>query len=91
MELKLFAAKRSCGYCGGLIVVAANTIDEAYDTYTKWATDNGDPNCVYSAYESDGELIVINNRYPRENWYEIYGVKAVCDAPRVIDEDGYTE
>lgn len=89
MEFKLFAAKRNCGYCGGLIVVAANDIYEAYEVYKKWAIDNA-KSWIYECYEgSDGYYDTINE-YPRETWYEIQNVKAICDEPRVIDEDGYT-
>jgi len=91
MELSLFAAKRDGGYSGGLIVVAANSIDEAYQTYIEWVEATGNPNCLYERYEYAYGDADVYNRYPRENWYEIGGVKVVCDAPRVIDEDGYTE
>lgn len=91
MELKLFAAKRYIGYSGGLIVVAANSIDEAYQTYIDWVEATGNPNCLYERYEfSDGDVDVYN-KYPRENWYEISGVTVVCEKPRVLDEGGYTE
>ena len=90
MELKLFAAKRNCGYCGGLIVVAANDIKEAYEVYKKWAIDNI-KSWIYDRYEDRDGQYDITNQYPRETWYEIQNVKAICDAPRVIDEDGYTE
>lgn len=90
MELKLFAAKRNCGYCGGLIVVAANEIEEAYEVYKKWAIDNA-KSWIYDSYEYCDGQSEITNQYPRETWYEIQNVKAICDAPQVIDEDGYTE
>lgn len=90
MELKLFAAKRFCGYCGGLIVVAANDIEEAYEVYKKWAIDNA-KSWIYDRYEDCDGQSDITNQYPRETWYEIPDVKVICDAPRVIDEDGYTE
>ena len=90
MELKLFAAKRFCGYCGGLIVVAANDIEEAYEVYKKWAIDNA-KSWIYDRYwDGDGQ-VEITNQYPRDTWHEIPGVTVICDAPQVIDEDGYTE
>ena len=92
MELKLFAAKRKDSYSGGLIVVAANSIDEAYQTYIDWVEATGNPNCLYERYVyANGEEVVEYNRYPRENWYEISGVTVVCEKSRVLDEDGYTE
>lgn len=91
MELKLFAAKRESGYSGGLIVVAANSIDEAYQTYIDWVEATGNPNCLYERYVYANGEVDGYNRYPRENWYEIPQIKVICDAPKVIDEDGYTE
>lgn len=90
MKLKLFAAKRSGGYCGGLIVVAANTIDEAYQTYIDWVESTGN-HVLYQRYEFGNGEVDGYNRYPRENWYEIPQIKVICDAPKVIDEDGYIE
>ena len=89
--LKLFAAKRSGGYCGGLIVVAANNIDEAYQTYIDWVEETGNSHLLYDTYEYGDTCTEAYNEYPRENWYEIEGVKVLCDVPQVIDEAGYTE
>jgi len=91
MELRLFAAKRHGGYSGGLIVVAANSIDEAYQTYIDWVEATGNPHCLYERYEYGNGDVDIYDRYPKDNWYEIPNVEVVCDAPRVIDEGGYTE
>lgn len=91
MELKLFAAKRSCGYCGGLIVVAANTIDEAYQTYIDWVESTNNEHYVYARYEDLDGFVVVDDKYPKDTWYEIPAVKVICDIPMVIDEDGYTE
>ena len=88
--MKLFGAKRNCGYCGGLIVVAANNIKEAYHIYIKWAKNNG-KSWIYDDCESDGEVVSYIDRYPPETWYELEGIEVNCKEPRVIDEDGYTE
>lgn len=94
MELKLFAAKRNCGYFGGLIVVAANDIEEAYNVYREWALNNEKP-WIYLGYKQVTKDILGEYEevsiYPRDKWYKIDGVEVLCDAPRVIDEDGYTE
>lgn len=90
MELKLFAAKRNSSYSGGLIVVAANTIDEAYQTYIDWVESTGN-HVLYQRYEFGNGDVDVYNKYPRKNWYEIPQIKVICDAPKVIDEDGYTE
>lgn len=91
MKLKLFAAKRESGYSGGLIVVAANSIDEAYKTYIDWVESTGNPYCLYQRYDFGNGDVDVYNKYPRENWYEIPKIKIICDAPKVIDEGGYTE
>ena len=91
MELKLFAAKRESGYSGGLIVVAANSIDEAYQTYINWVEDTGNPYCLYERYNFGSGDVDVYDKYPRENWYEIPQIKVICDTPKVIDEGGYTE
>ena len=84
-RLHVFAAQRSGGYSGGLIMVAAHTIEEAIETYhtSKYAADE----CLYQ--EVDGE--VAWDYYPAEKWYEIPGVFADYDEPRIIDEGGHSE
>ena len=91
MELKLFAAKRSGGCCGGLIVVAANSIDEAYQTYIDWVESTNNAHRLYERYQYMDGSVDVYDRYPKDKWYEIPSVKVICDAPQVIDEDGYTE
>ncbi len=79
-----------CGYCGGLIIVAANDMEEAYEIYKNWALD-GKRTWIYDRYKgNDGEYDIIN-QYPKEEWYEIPNIRAICMTPRVVDEDGYTE
>lgn len=90
MILKLFAAKRNNGYSGGLIIVAANNLDEAYKLYKEWAKTT-EQTWIYESYEGSDGFYDVNNVYPREYWYEIRGVNAISDSPRVIDEGGYTE
>lgn len=91
MELNLFAAKRTDAYSGGLIVVAANTIDEAYQTYIDWVEATGNEKGLYWRYVYYNGEVEESNEYPRQNWYEIPNVKIICDAPQVIDEEGYKE
>ena len=91
--MKVFGCKRSGGYSGGLIIVAANSLDEAFETFAKddkyeWMIDWFD----FDA----GKIIedatkVDSNTYPRDDWYEIPELVANVDSPRVISEGGYTE
>ena len=90
MKLNLFACKRRGGYsgfCGGLIVVAAHDIEEAYDLYKEY----GEEKYLISFHDDGEEVIEHYNEYPRQKWYQIPDVTVECDSPRVIDEDGYTE
>lgn len=91
MELKLFAAKRESGYSGGLIVVAANSIDEAYKTYLEWVESTDNAHRLYERYEYVDGSVDVYDKYPKDKWYEIPAVKVICDESRVIDEGGYTE
>lgn len=91
--MKVFGCKRSGGYSGGLIIVAANSLDEAFETFAKddryeWMIDWFD--------FDTGKIIedvtkVDSNTYPRSDWFEIPELTANVDTPRIIDEDGYTE
>ena len=86
MKLNLFACKRSGGYSGGLIVVAAHDIEEAYELYEEY----GEEEHLISFYDN-GEEVLEDNEYPRQKWYQIPDITVECDSPRVIDEDGRTE
>ena len=91
--MKVFGCKRSGGYSGGLIIVAANSLNEAFETFAankiyEWMIDWFD--------FDTGKIIedvakVDSNAYPRDNWYEIPELVANVDSPRVISENGYTE
>lgn len=87
MKLNLFACKRNCRYSGGLIVVAAHDIEEAYNLYKEY----GEKECLVSFYDDGEEVLESYNEYPRQEWYQIPDITVECDSPQVIDEDGYTE
>jgi len=87
MKLDLFACKRSDAYSGGLIVVAAHDIEEAYNLYKEY----GKKECLVDFYDDGEEVLESFNHYPRQKWYQIPYITVECDSPRVIDEDGYTE
>ena len=91
--MKVFGCKRSGGYSGGLIIVAANSLDEAFETFAK------DDRCEWMVewFDFDTGIViedvtkVDSNTYPRDNWFEIPELVANVDNPRVINEGGYTE
>lgn len=78
--MKVYTCKfRSCfGYCGGLIVVAANSEEDAYNTVKNSDRYRG----FYYEYD-DG--------YLRENFTLLPNVVANVDTPQVLAEDHYLE
>ena len=82
--MKVFCCKNQCSYGGGLILVAANTKEEAFsiasmDEDTKWFF-----------YEmKSGELV--SNRYPKNEWFEVEHLSTNLITPQVIIEDSYSE
>lgn len=91
--MKVFGCKRSGGYSGGLIIVAANSLDEAFGTFAKddryeWMIDWFD---FDTSKIIEDVTKVDSNTYPRDNWFEIPELVANVDNPRVINEGGYTE
>ena len=91
--MKVFGCKRSGGYSGGLIIVAANSLDEAFETFAK--DDRYEWMIEWFDFDTDTVIEdvtkVDSNTYPRDDWYEIPELEANVDSPRVISEGGYTE
>lgn len=82
--MKVFVNKRTGSYSGGMILVAANSKEEAHEVFHEdddyswmWTTD-------YDGME-------IDYYYQKENWQEVEGMNCDTDIPCVIDEDGYSE
>ena len=82
-------------YGGGLVLVAANTVEEAYLTAAMddktgylfhWADDD------YMWCEPDG---IINHctsdTYPLGKWYEVEHLSTDLFEPQIIVEDHYSE
>lgn len=81
--MKVFTNKREGSYSGGLIVVAANSVEEAHETFHKderfsWAWDMIDDD-------------VFDDYYLPNNWEEMPMLIANVDKPMVLAEEGYTE
>lgn len=92
--MKVFACQRQGGYSGGLLIVAANTVEEAFLTAARhkpisywfywvdangWCEDDGNIRHLYSDY------------YPLSKFYEEPRLTADVTEPQVIAEGGYTE
>lgn len=94
--MKVFGCKNRRSYGGGLILVAANSKEEAFLTAamndkTSYLFDWFDDDGTYS-YEPDGNINhCISDTYPIGRWCEIEHLSANLTEPEVIIEDHYTE
>jgi hypothetical protein len=81
--MKVFGCPRQGEYAGGLILVASNSLEEAYNTYMQ--------DEFYSAFhaELDGEEMY--NYYPLEKWFEFTELTANCNETKIICEHGYSD
>lgn len=91
--MKVFGCKRTGSYSGGLIIVAANSLNEAFETFAKdkrykWMIDGY--NFQIEDFTED-ITVVDSDIYSRDNWFEIPELVANVDSPKVLSEDGYTE
>ena len=82
--MKVFCCKNQCSYGGGLILVAANTKEEAFFV----ASMDEDTNWLFYKMES-GELV--SDTYPINEWFEVEHLSTDLSEPQVIVEDHYTE
>ena len=91
--MKVFMCKRQGDYSGGLAVVSANSIEEAFKTFFE------DNDYGWMAYKYDDDTCCFtddctkwrSDYYPIEEWFECKVLTANVDKPCVIMEDGYTE
>ena len=82
--MKVFGCTRDGCYSGGIILVAANSIEEAIDVY------RNDSDYNYQWYEDeDGYLYC--DCYPFKKWREYPQLSYNGDEPCVILEEGYSE
>lgn len=82
--MKVFGCKMACGYAGGLILVAANDVKEAYLTASK------DSDCCWNFYDTDNDSGLPRcDYYPFEKWHEFEELSCKCTEPKVIVEDHY--
>ncbi len=85
--MKVWINKRSGGYSGGMILVAANSAEEAHkvfhdDPYCKWMWDD---------ISREGPTQTDDYYYQPEDWQEMPILEAKVDKPQVLEEAGYTE
>ena len=82
--MKIFCCKNQCSYGGGLILVAANTKEEAFSI----ASVDENTNWLFYKMKS-GELV--SDRYPKNEWFEVEHLSTNLITPQVIIEDSYSE
>lgn len=92
--MKVFGCKNRCSYGGGLILVAANSKEEAYLTAAMsdkisyvfdWVDANG-------WCEPDGNIKhCISSTYPFDYWFEVEHLSTDYTEPQIIIEDHYSE
>lgn len=81
--MKVWINHREGGYTGGLILVAANSAEEAIKAF------HDDPDFWWAWDEWDG--YIEEEYYPEYGWKELPNVVANVDKPQVLAEGGYTE
>lgn len=94
--MKVFCCKNQLSYGGGLILVAANTKEEAYltaayDDKTSYLFDWFDDNDVYS-YKPDGNINhCTSDTYPLGKWHEVEHLSTDLSEPKIIVEEHYSK
>ena len=93
--MKVFGCRNINDYGGGLVLVAANTKEEAYLTAAvddnlsylfDWADDD------YMWCEPDGNVNhCTSNTYPLGKWFEVEHLSTDLTEPKIIIEDHYSE
>lgn len=93
--MKVFGCKCDMSYGGGLILVAANNVEEAFLTAAMdekvsymfdWADDD------YMWIEPDGDINHCRSSvYPFKKWIEVEHLSTDLSEPKVIIEDSYYE
>lgn len=81
--MKVFINVRSGSYSGGMILVAANTKEEAIKVFRE---DNG-----YSWMWDETEEGIEDYYYGEDGWMESTVLTADVDTPQIIEESGYSE
>ena len=82
--MKVFGCTREGGYSGGIILVAANSIEEALEAYRNDSDDDGQG-------EEQGEGEIHYSYYEPKRWKEYPQLTYNGDKPCVILEEGYSE
>lgn len=85
--MKVWINKRTGGYSGGMILVAANSAEEAHKAFHAYP----DLYWMWDNITWDTPPYVLDHYYLPENWEEMPMIEAKVDNPQVLVESGYTE
>lgn len=81
--MKVWINKRTGGYSGGMILVAANNKEEAHEVFHADAH--------FASYWDTMDGVTCDSHYLPGNWEVVPELEYNGDLPCVIAEDGYTE
>ena len=90
--MKVFMCQRQGSYSGGLVVVAANSAEEAFKTFAEddiydWMVNK----CDEDYNLTDDFTKWHSYYYPLKKWFLCGSLTANVDKPCVIMEGGYSE
>lgn len=85
--MKVWINRRTGGYSGGMILVAANSAEEAHKVFHS----DPDLNWMWDNITWETPPYVEDNYYQPENWEEMSMLQSNVDKPQVLAEAGYTE
>lgn len=85
--MKVWVNYRNGGYSGGMILVAANSAEEAHMAF------HADERyvCMWTSYDEPNGMYVSDEYYFRDGWELMLTIEANVDKPQVLAEAGYTE
>lgn len=85
--MKVWINRRFGGCSGGMILVAANSAEEAHKAFH----DDPDFKWMWTDISREAPPRTDDYYYQPECWEEMPMLEAHVDTPQVLDEDGYTE
>ena len=91
--MKVFINKRDALYSGGIIIVAANNVEEAQRVLLTTFPEE------INMFDGDGDICFSESEcvtrehwhYKSKNWNELPGVTASFEKPAFLAEDGHSE
>lgn len=85
--MKVFANYRLGGYSGGMILVAANSAEEAHKVFH----EDERFDYMWCDWSWEDSRYVEDFYYQLDDWKEMPMLQANVDVPQVLAEGGYTE